>query len=216
MDGVETELAVIQNVPVFEQNQSPGLAGSQPLTTVKPTYEEKVGESIINEVGVKLRVTPRIVGLTNVLLNLHPEISDQDPIPARFTLNGTDNTSPVFNRRKITTQATVPSGFTLVLGGLNHDFSTKSYKKVPILGDIPGLGLLFRHENKSRTKQNLMIFVTPTIIQDTDFQSTKTEFLKNRFVEKPDAEEGPWNSGKPKDWTKPKPGVEPAYQPTAQ
>lgn len=214
-DGVKTELEVIQNIPVFEQNQSAGAAGTQPLTTVKPNYQETVGDTIINEVGVKLEVTPRIVGVTNVSLLLHPEVSDQDPVIASFQLNGAVSTSPVFNRRKITTQATVPSGYTLVLGGLNHDLTSTAYTKVPLLGDIPGIGLLFRHENKSRTKQNLMIFVTPTIIEDADFQATKTEFLKNRFVDKPDVPESMWDSAAPKDWTKPKPQVEPIYQPVA-
>jgi type II secretory pathway component GspD/PulD (secretin) len=215
-DGVETQLEVIQNIPVFEQNQSAGAAGSQALTTVKPNYNETVGDTIINEVGVKLQVTPRIVGQTNVFLTLHPEVSDQDPVVASFQLNGQTSTSPMFNRRKITTQATVPSGYTLVLGGLNHDFTSTAYTKVPVLGDIPGIGLLFRHESKSRTKQNLMIFVTPTIVEDSDYQPTKTEFLKNRFVDKPDVPEGAWDSAKPKDWTKPKAGVEPAYSPVAQ
>ena len=210
-DGVATELAVIQNIPIFEQDQSAGAAGSTPLSTAKPNYEKTVGGNIINEVGVKLIVTPRIVGMTNVLLDLRPEVSDQDAVVASSTINGQVNTSPIFNRRKIITQATVPSGFTLVLGGLNHDFTSKIYTKVPLLGDIPGIGLLFRHESKSLTKKNLMIFVTPTIIEDSDFQSTKTEFLKSRFVDKPDVPESAWNSAKPKDWTKPKPQVEPTY-----
>ncbi|MBU6400115.1 MAG: hypothetical protein KGS61_07335, partial [Verrucomicrobia bacterium] len=50
--------------------------------------------------------------------------------------------------------------------------------KIPFLGDLPVVGLAFRHEDKLRTKQNLMIFITPTVIQDSDFQPTKTEFLK--------------------------------------
>ena len=210
-DGVATELAVIQNIPIFEQEQSAGAVGSQALATAKPNYEKTVGGTIINEVGVKLVVTPRIVGATNVSLNLRPEVSDQDAIEAKSTIGGQVNTSPIFNRRKIITEATVPSGFTLVLGGLNQNFTTKIYTKVPLLGDIPGIGLLFRHESKSRTKKNLMIFITPTIIEDSDFQSTKTEFLKSRFVDKPDVPESAWNSAKPKDWTKPKPQVEPTY-----
>ena len=80
------------------------------------------------------------------------------------------------------------------------DNATKNYSKVPILGDIPGFGLLFRRDTKSRTKSNLIIFVTPTIVQDQDFQPTRTEFLKNKLPAKPDAEESAWNSGKPYNW----------------
>jgi type II secretory pathway component GspD/PulD (secretin) len=214
-DGVQTELVVVRNVPVFEQNQTPSQNGSTPMTTVKPVYDEKVGDVVINEVGVKLIVTPRVVGHTNVSLELRPEISNQEADAAEFKLNGMENQSPIFTRRRVSTRATVPSGYTLVLGGLNNDVSTKKYTKVPLLGDIPGLGLMFRKEDKSRTKQNLMIFVTPTIIQDSDFQHTPSEFLKTRFVDKPDVEESAWDSGKPKDWTKPKGEVEPVYSPVA-
>lgn len=212
-DGVPTELAVVRNVPVFEQEQSAGSQGGQNLATAKPNYNLKVGQTTINEVGVKLKVTPRIVGITNVFLDLNPEISAQELLPARFTMNGQVNEAPIFSRRKITTQATVPTGNTLVLGGLTSDNTSKSFVKVPILGDIPGLGLLFRHDTKERNKQNLLIFVTPTIIEDADFQLTKTDFLKTKFVPKPDSEESPLDTGKPKDWTKTKNKVEPAYNP---
>jgi type II secretory pathway component GspD/PulD (secretin) len=132
-------------------------------------------------------------------------------VNASFKLNGQVNESPIFNRRKIVTATTVPSGYTLVLGGLNNDSSSKIYSKVPLLGDIPGLGYLFRHENKERTTQNLMIFVTPSIIGQEDFQATKSRFLKSKVVDAPDTEESAWNNGKPYDWTKPKQTVEPAY-----
>jgi general secretion pathway protein D len=208
-DGVQTELAVIRNIPVFEQNQSAGGAGQNNLTTMKPNYELKSGDTIINEVGVKLKVLPRIVGVTNVFMTLQPEISAQEAIPATYELDGQINTAPIFSRRKVLTSATVPSGFTLVMGGLNKFDSSDVYTKIPVLGDIPGLGYLFRHEDKTTTKQNLLIFVTPTIIADSDFQATGTDFLKSRFVPEPDTEPSAWDSGKPKDWTKPKTGVDP-------
>jgi len=210
-DGVETELAVIRNIPIFEQNQSAGVGGQNNLATMKPNYDLTVGANVINEVGVKLTVTPRIVGATNVFLTLHPEVSAQESVYAKMVLNGVENESPIFTRRQISTKTTVPSGYTLVLGGLNNDNSTKNYTKVPILGDIPVLGYLFRHENKERTRQNLLIFVTPTIIGQNDFQPTKTRFLKTKFKENTDAEESAWDNGKPYDWTKPKQKVEPAY-----
>lgn len=210
-DGSETTLSVIRNVPIFEQNQSAGGSGQNNLSTMKPNYALSVAETIINEVGVKLNVTPRIVGVTNVFLVLKPEVSAQESVNAKFVLNGQENESPIFNRRKIVTSTTVPSGYTLVLGGLNNDSSSKIYTKVPLLGDIPGLGYFFRHENKERTTQNLMIFVTPSIIGQDDFQATKSRFMKTKVVDSPDTEESAWNNGKPYDWTKPKQTVEPAY-----
>jgi len=216
LDGVSTELAVIRNIPVFEQNQTPGQGGSSSMTTVKAVYDEKVGDNIINEIGTKLTVTPRIVGDTNVNLELKPELSEEESIAAEFKLNGADNTSPIFKRSRMTTRAIIPSGCTLVLGGLKQDTTTKDITKVPILGDIPGLGFFFRHEHNSGLKNNLIFFVTPTIIKDSDFQPTKTEYLKQRFVDKPEVKESAWDSAEPYDWTKPKGEVEPVYAPTAQ
>ena len=75
----------------------------------------------------------------------------------------------------------IPNGNTLVMGGLVQDNPTASYSKVPVLGDIPGLGWAFRSETKSMTKDNLIIFMTPTIIKDSDFQPhSSTDYLKSR------------------------------------
>jgi general secretion pathway protein D len=204
----------VQNIPIFEQQQSAPAAGaSQGLATVQPNYDKEVHGTILNEVGVKLTVVPRIAGPTNVLMELRPEISQKDALVATDTLNGQVNTSPIFDRRSIVTQAAVPSGYTLVLGGLESDNSTKNFTKVPFLGDMPGLGYLFRSDSKSRTKDTILIFVTPTIIQDSDFQPGNSDFLKKKGFAPSDAEEAPWDTGKPVDWTKPNPGVAPAYQP---
>lgn len=120
-------------------------------------------------------------------------------------LGGRRNEAPTFVRRKVTTQAVVPSGHTLVLGGLVSDEKTKSYTKVPILGDLPVIGLAFRKDAKLRNKKNLIVFVTPTIIEDSDFQASDRgrDFLRNRLVEPVEKEPSAWDSGKPHDWTKP-------------
>ncbi len=203
LDGVATELSVVRNVPVFEQEQSAGAAGTQPLATAKPNYEKKVGNTIINEVGIKLNVVPHIVGMTNVMMQIAPEISAKELQLETQTLSGQVNSAPVFSRRKITTEAVVPSGFTLVVGGLDNDNTSQVMTKVPLLGDIPGLGALFRSSDKQRTKQNLLIFVTPTIVSESDYQSTPSDFLKNKFTPMPEKDESAWDSGKPYDWTKP-------------
>jgi type II secretory pathway component GspD/PulD (secretin) len=88
------------------------------------------------------------------------------------------------------------------MGGLLSDSSTKSFTKVPILGDIPGVGLLFRHDSKSRNKANLLIFLTPTIIQDQDFRPTASTFLQTPIPNKPDPDYSAWNAGQPYDWKK--------------
>ena len=99
----------------------------------------------------------------------------------------------------------IPSGHTLVMGGLVSDSRTKQYTKVPILGDLPGVGAVFRHQRKVQNKANLLIFVTPTIVQDEDFHVSGRgpDFLANRMKVADEAEPSAWDSAKPHDWTKP-------------
>jgi type II secretory pathway component GspD/PulD (secretin) len=214
LDGVQTELKVVQNIPIFEQQQSaPQPGASQGLATVLPNYDKKVEGTVLNEVGVKLTVVPRIAGPTNVMMDLRPEISAVDAQVATDTLNGQVSTSPIFDRRSIVTQAAVPSGYTLVLGGLESDNMNKNFTKVPFLGDIPGLGYMFRSDAKSRLKNTILIFVTPTIVRDQDFQPANSEFLRRKPTAPSTIDEPFWDTGKPYDWTKPNTGVAPAYQP---
>jgi general secretion pathway protein D len=212
LDGVQTVLMVVHNIPIFEQQQSAPSAVGQGLSTVIPNYDKKVEGTILNEVGTKLTVLPRIAGPTNVLLDLRPEISSlyqYDP----YNNNGQTITAPEFARSSITTQAALPSGYTLVLGGLESDTDSKTFNKVPFLGDLPGIGYAFREDSKIRKKDIILIFVTPTIIQDSDFQPGHTRFLKTKAISPSDAEEAPWDTGKPYDWTKPNTTVTPSYQP---
>jgi type II secretory pathway component GspD/PulD (secretin) len=113
------------------------------------------------------------------------------------------NEADVYSIRRIDTQVMIPSGNTLVMGGLINDQTTKAHTKVPLLGDLPGIGLVFRQDSKRRDKANLLIFVTPTIVTDDDYQPTPTDFLKSRMYDIPDDEQSAWDSGKPHDWSRP-------------
>ena len=99
----------------------------------------------------------------------------------------------------------VPNANTLVMGGLVDDNPLTLSTKVPILGDIPYLGLAFRSEDKAADKKNLLIFITPTILQDTDFHPSTTEFL-NAKAEKLPPNLNPnslWDTTKPYNWADP-------------
>ena len=95
------------------------------------------------------------------------------------------------------------------MAGLIKDNFNNVRTKVPVLGDLPGLGYAFRSTSKDRRKANLIVFITPTIVTDEDFTPTQTEFLKKRLpVEESDSAEDPrfkgmLDSAKPHDWTKP-------------
>ena len=105
------------------------------------------------------------------------------------------------------TQVLIPNSNTLVLGGLVQDNPKGTYTKVPLLGDIPGLGFMFRSEDKELNKDNLLIFITPTIVKDNDFQpSNSGEFLNSKPIalkETMDPSKG-WDSAqRAGDWTDP-------------
>lgn len=204
LEGHRVELSVVQYVPIFEEEQGALVAGGAQPPTVKPNYNLTVGPTQVplNKVGITLLVTPRVVGTNLIQLNLEPNISFKEPIPERLTLGGKVNESPIFTHRTLNTLATVPDQHTLVLGGLVNHTTTKTYSKVPLLGDIPILGYAFRRDSKERSKRNLLIFVTPTIVTENDYQTppaSTTNFLKTVPVEKPDIEEPAWETGKPKD-----------------
>jgi len=138
------------------------------------------GSSITySNLGTILMVTPRISANDSIWLKVSPTVSSyfgQD----KQTINGVLNTADIFDLRSIDTQVLIPNAHTLVMGGLVQDNPNASYTKVPILGDIPFLGVAFRSENNSMTKDNLLIFITPTIVKDTDFKPSNNDFLNSQ------------------------------------
>jgi type IV pilus assembly protein PilQ len=152
---------------------------------------------------VRLSVTPRISANNYVRLMVTPSVIRLGDLVTSI-VGGVPNTVPSFETRTINTSVMIPSGNTLVMGGLIQDNVHEQDTKVPLLGDIPGLGFLFRSESKQRTKSNMIIFLTPTIVEDEDFQPTKSNFLKTKVPIKDSIEDdwSAWDSGKPKDWGK--------------
>jgi len=192
LDNQEAVLSITRAFPIFQV--TPGSANSPAGATV--TY---------TNLGTILYVTPRIAADNNISLRVVPEVSNIDSVD-RQTLNGAVNTANIYAIRRIQAQVMIPSGNTLVMGGLINDTKTKGYSKVPVLGDIPFVGrYLFGKESKTRLKSNLLIFVTPTIVEETDYHPTTTgrEFMQTRVIEKPDVKDSDWDSAKPHDWTKP-------------
>ena len=109
------------------------------------------------EVGITLEATPQIAPDGAIFLKIRPEISE---VVEWF--NGT----PVVDKRSVETTIKVMDGGTVIIGGLLKDTTLQSVTKTPILGDIPGLGVLFRGKRESKTKAELLIFISPVIIDD--------------------------------------------------
>lgn len=190
LDNQKASLSVIKMYPVY--TVTPGSANSP------------AGSSIsYSNAGVILNVTPRISANSNISLLVAPEASDLGD-PDKQVINGQNYTANTYVVRRVETQVMIHSGYTLVMGGLMKDSTTKSYTKVPVLGDLPGVGLLFRQDKKGRDKSNLLIFVTPTIIEEGDLQlNPPSTFLKTEFKPLiPDKPVSAWDSGQPYDWTK--------------
>ncbi len=188
LDNETAMLEVVDQVPVV--NVTAGTANT--------TGGSSVGYT---NVGVKLKVTPRISANNFVNLIVIPEVSSHVGDQA-FSAGGSQISVPIFNRRTIETAVMIPSGNTLVLGGLVQDQIQKSYTKVPFLGDIPWLGYAFRHESKDRRKMNLLIFITPTIVKDSDYQADNGNFLQTPVTDIAAANWSEWDNGKPHDWSK--------------
>ncbi|WOR16263.1 type II secretion system secretin GspD [Hyphomonas sp. FCG-A18] len=114
------------------------------------------------KVGVTLRVTPSISEDDTVQLDIYQEVSNIAGVV------GEDATNPIFNKREITTQVLADNGEIIVLGGLIEQEDTVVNSKVPILGDIPVVGNLFKSEGKGQNRSNLMVFIKPTIVRNRE------------------------------------------------
>src|ERR1035437_2506832 len=167
------------------------------------------GSSLItySNIGTTLQVTPRISANDFIWLKVIPDVSSWFDTHSQ-TIGGQIYPADIFAPRHIETQVLIPNAHTLVMGGLVTDNPNAHYTKVPVLGDIPGLGWAFRSENKTLDKGNLLIFITPTIVQETDFRPTSTDFLKSRpnTVKSPMNPNSIWDGAQPRgDWSNPAP-----------
>jgi type II secretory pathway component GspD/PulD (secretin) len=122
-----------------------------------------------------------------------------------LTVGGQTYEADIFDYRQFDTQVLIPNAHTLVMGGLVQDNPISTSTKVPLLGDIPYLGYAFRSENKSVTKDNLLIFITPTIVKDDDFRATDTQFFKSLPRKRPVMvnPNSLWDGSRPYDWSNP-------------
>ena len=172
-------------------------------TCALPIYSPAGSEVTYTNLGTILNVTPHITANSNISLRVVPEVSDISGVDSQF-VNGFRNTANIYAIRRMETHVMIPSGNTLVLGGLISDKIGKDMSKVPLLGDIPFLGRAFGKTTKSREKANLIIFITPTIVGDYDYNVASTDFLQTKMPNRPEPKQSFMDSAKPYDWTKPK------------
>jgi len=145
LDNEEAYFIVGQEIPIITGSTT-GSDNSNPFQTVDR-----------QEVGIKLKVTPQVNEGTGVQLTIEQEVS---------SVSGTTGVDVSINKREIKTTVMADNGATVILGGLIDEDVQESQQKVPLLGDIPFLGALFRSTSNSVRKRNLMVFLRPTIIRD--------------------------------------------------
>jgi general secretion pathway protein D len=147
LDNQEAKLLVGQEIPI-----TTGEALSKNFDNAFRTVQRQ-------NVGIQLEVKPQINDGGSIKLAIRQEVSSiAGPVSSNFS-------DLILNKREIQTTVTVDDGQIIALGGLLDDNERRTLEKIPFLGDIPGLGQLFRSRSKTRSKTNLMIFIRPTILR---------------------------------------------------
>jgi len=172
MDNEEAKIVVGQNVP-FRTGST--ITGSQGTTNPFTTIQRE-------DVGLTLEVTPHINSDNLVRLLIHQEVSEVDA--SSLSVIGSQAAADLItNKRTIDTTILVEDNEVIILGGLIRDKETQAESRVPILGSIPGLGMLFRNRTTSTEKQNLMVFLRPTVLSNQQDIAEATERKFNRVFE---------------------------------
>lgn len=164
LDNEEAEILIGDEIPVLTGSYSSTGTSSSPTNPFQ-TIERK-------DVGISLKVKPQINEGSTIRLDLEQEIS---------SLSETTEAGPVTNKRTIKTSVLVENDEILVLGGLVQDRVLDSFDRVPVLGDIPLLGRLFQSQTSSKVKQNLMVFMRPSILRDVT-ASNRVTSRKYNFI----------------------------------
>jgi general secretion pathway protein D len=156
LDNEEAKIVVGQNVPFVTGQYTNATTGA----AVNPfqTVERK-------DVGLTLKVKPQISETGTVKMTVFQEVSSVDYSKAA-------SIGLITNKRSIESNVLVDDGSIIVLGGLLSDEYSGNASKVPGLGDIPGLGWLFKSESRSRSKKNLMVFLRPVVVRDAKASDT--------------------------------------------
>ena len=161
LDNEEAYFIVGQEVPIIT-GASTGSNNSNPFQTIER-----------QEIGIKLTVTPQINEGNAVQLTIEQEVS---------SVSGTTGVDISINKREIKTTILADDGATVILGGLIDEDVQESVQKVPLLGDIPFIGHLFKSTSNTSRKRNLMVLLRPTIIRDAalmnDLSKDKYNYIR--------------------------------------
>ena len=179
------------NVTTLDNQPARILVGQEiPITTgqaLSNNFDNAFRTVQRENVGIQLEVRPQVNSSGTIKLFLRQQVSSiSGPVSS-------DNSDLILNKREVETTMTVDDGQIAVIGGLLSDEERNTIEKIPLLGDIPALGQLFRSKAKQRNKTNLMIFIRPTILRTAEDSRRVTEqrygYLRlQQGVQNPNAE----------------------------
>ena len=170
IDNEEAKIIVGQNVPFTTGSYSNTNTASATISPFQ-TFERK-------DVGLTLKVKPQISETGTVKLAVFQEVSNVVQSADSKASVSDKVLSSIVNKRSIESNVLVEDGGIVILGGLLSDDYSNGKSQIPLLGDIPFLGTLFRNEARGRKKTNLMIFLRPVVLRDAD---STGEFSVNRY-----------------------------------
>ncbi len=200
-DNEEAEIRVGNNIPIITSR------------TDQPTGSVAGLASAVNverqDIGVTLRVTPQISEGDSLRMKIFQELTEINE-NLQVGVGNVDDVGPALSSRKVENSVVVQDGETIVVGGLISDVWNDSEKKVPFFGDIPGLGWAFKSTTKSLRKINLIVFITPHIVRNTEEMELESIRRRSEFGDRSgeeyettdenlaelDADDGKWSKGK--------------------
>jgi len=167
LDNEEAKIVIGQNVPFITGQYAQ--TGAATTATPFQTIERK-------DVGLTLRIKPQVSDGGAVRLQIYQEVSSIQ-----------DQTNPagvITNKRSVESMVLADDGQIIVIGGLVQDSTSSTNEKVPLLGDLPVLGALFRYDTRKQTKTNLMVFLRPVIMRDsTSYRGVTSERYRDMLQE---------------------------------
>ena len=174
LDNEEAKIVIGQNLPFITGSQNGTAANPNPFQTI----ERK-------DVGLTLKIKPQISEGGTVKMVISQEVSSVQDL--------TNPAGVITNKRSLDTTVLVDDGQTLVLGGLIQNQVSKGEYKVPLLGDIPLIGWLFRYETRKSNKTNLMVFIRPSVLRTSKASSGLSQDRYQSMRELQEQSRIPWN-----------------------
>ena len=174
LDNEEAKIVIGKNVPFITGSQQGTVANPNPFQTI----ERK-------DVGLTLKIKAQISEGGTVKMVIAQEVSD--------VIDTSNSAGVITNKRSLDTTVLVEDGQTLVLGGLIQDKVTKGEFKVPLLGDIPILGWLFRYETRKSNKTNLIVFIRPVVLRTAKASVSLSQDRYQSMREQQIESQIPWN-----------------------